>query len=51
MGLGFPLQEAVVGLKGLVLGEQPMEDLGPEFVAVLKRENGGYVDSRETGSR
>ena len=39
LGLGFSLQEAVVGLKALVFGEQLVEDLGPELVAVLKRRN------------
>ena len=39
LGLGFLLQEAIAGLEGLVLGKQLMKDLGPEFVAVLKRKN------------
>ena len=37
LGLGLLLQKAVLGLKGLLLGEQPVEDLGPKLVAVLKR--------------
>ena len=39
LGLGFLLQEAIVGLESLVLGDQLVEDLGPKFIAVLKRKN------------
>ena len=38
LGLGFLLQESIVGLEGLMLGEQLVEDLRPEFIAVLRQE-------------
>ena len=37
--LGLLLQEAVLSLKGLLLVEQPVEDLGPKLIATLNERN------------